>query len=190
MLLLLLMPLRSIPACAGEPPTTHSSHCKQWVYPRVCGGALLRSHYEAHWQGLSPRVRGSLSLPYWADYQYRSIPACAGEPFVVFRFGESTKVYPRVCGGAPAPGMASSKESGLSPRVRGSPVGAGKPVCILRSIPACAGEPSSYSAILSMITVYPRVCGGASSPVYRSARGSGLSPRVRGSPSPRPPASS
>ena len=33
-----------------------------------------------------------------------------------------------------------------------------------------------------LIGVYPRVCGGASAPVYRSATGSGLSPRVRGSP--------
>ena len=55
---------------------------------------------------------------------------------------------------------------------------------IIRSIPACAGEPSPSSLPPGARRVYPRVCGGT-----RPARGvrspsSGLSPRVRGNPFP------
>ena len=50
----------SIPACAGEPsPAPHVAQSYR-VYPRVCGGAPLRSCQRRPTTGLSPRVRGSL----------------------------------------------------------------------------------------------------------------------------------
>ena len=57
-----LGPGRSIPACAGEPrrppkPTPHGE-----VYPRVCGGTGSRPLAGSLYMGLSPRVRGNLSL--------------------------------------------------------------------------------------------------------------------------------
>ena len=69
---------------------------------------------------------------------------------------------------------------GLSPRVRGNrgrehPVGAS-----LGSIPACAGEPAPEASSDSVISVYPRVCGGTHSPFWRMTPIRGLSPRVRG----------
>ena len=50
------------------------------VYPRVCGGTLVRylTTYEA--TGLSPRVRGNLLFHLASTRSMRSIPACAGEP--------------------------------------------------------------------------------------------------------------
>ena len=33
--------VRSIPACAGEPPSFDRKHCSYTVYPRVCGGTRL-----------------------------------------------------------------------------------------------------------------------------------------------------
>ena len=54
---------RSIPACAGEPSdSTGASPCSlQRVYPRVCGGATLKTKValSVNCKGLSPRVRGS-----------------------------------------------------------------------------------------------------------------------------------
>ena len=49
----------SIPACAGEPSSSVSISSYCWVYPRVCGGALIQRIYLIVLLGLSPRVRGS-----------------------------------------------------------------------------------------------------------------------------------
>ena len=92
--------LRSIPACAGEPTGTCITRRLMRVYPRVCGGTgghatdqerVVRSIPACAGEpatatpgpgamsGLSPRVRGNLSL---------SAPASL-----------PLRVYPRVCGG-------------------------------------------------------------------------------------------
>ena len=154
-----LQALGSIPACAGEPPSTASSSSAAWVYPRVCGGARYPSQVVPLFRGLSPRVRGSLGRDHAERLYPRSIPACAGEPGMAPAPVAAPGVYPRVCGGAPAPGTSPHSSRGLSPRVRGSP----------KSIGAGARR------------VYPRVCGGAVSPAYTPGSGKGLSPRVRGS---------
>ena len=73
----------SIPACAGEPAHWMRWARAAWVYPRVCGGTLVRAGaYDQVW-GLSPRVRGN---PQFAGGDHpitRSIPACAGEPWTI-----------------------------------------------------------------------------------------------------------
>ena len=51
---------------------------------------------------------------------------------------------------------------------------------ILRSIPACAGEPANLVAGLYRKTVYPRVCGGTVAAPENLPWLKGLSPRVRG----------
>ena len=53
---------RSIPACAGEPGLCHSNGSALWVYPRVCGGTIGAVIKDTPYTGLSPRVRGNLSL--------------------------------------------------------------------------------------------------------------------------------
>ena len=130
-------------------------------------------------QGLSPRVRGSLST-------------C---PTLMPR-----RVYPRVCGGARLAGDRLA-EMGSIPACAGEPVKRSDDPPSLGSIPACAGEPIGYRvtvprtgsipacageptivAYLARITqrVYPRVCGGAGLR-DRIEHLVGLSPRVRGS---------
>ncbi len=52
----------SIPACAGEPWRTPIAHSLPGVYPRVCGGTHYNLYYKQDIGGLSPRVRGNLSL--------------------------------------------------------------------------------------------------------------------------------
>ena len=49
--------------------------------------------------GLSPRVRGNLSLTVPVPAAHGSIPACAGEPLQTLRAQIMEWVYPRVCGG-------------------------------------------------------------------------------------------
>ncbi len=73
-------PLRSIPACAGEPGLASTSTLMTGVYPRVCGGTRLIRIPDLHRGGLSPRVRGNHRRPILKLTRQRSIPACAGEP--------------------------------------------------------------------------------------------------------------
>ena len=51
--------LRSIPACAGEPPWSNPYCTLPPVYPRVCGGTGTDVSDRSQGQGLSPRVRGN-----------------------------------------------------------------------------------------------------------------------------------
>ena len=135
-------------------------------------------------RGLSPPVRGSPLAIVAVLWAFRSIPARAGEP----RCGDPSPcppaVYPRPCGGADYPLDPDFLEHGLSPPVRGSPA---IPMVTIRrggSIPARAGEPVSERPCNHHTQVYPRPCGGAVRPLERQGRDPGLSPPVRGSPSP------
>ena len=170
----------SIPACAGEPQQTTNPFGQNEVYPRVCGGTLIKALTSASCRGLSPRVRGNPLLLDSGGPGERSIPACAGEPVRPGTTSMSPTVYPRVCGGTNV-GIARPKlQCGLSPRVRGNPLCPRLPVCRGRSIPACAGEPLRRYDAAYHNQVYPRVCGGTL-PVAPFRRAlSGLSPRVRG----------
>ena len=77
---------------------------------------------------------------------------------------------------------APSMAEGLSPRVRGNLYHWHARQRILRSIPACAGEPNYGNCIGGWQTVYPRVCGGTGIGSRQRGIVEGLSPRVRGNP--------
>ena len=154
---------RSIPACAGEPRRPTPSSLMQSVYPRVCGGTGHPQILRPRACGLSPRVRGNPgeigiglaypgSIPACAGEPStarttaspeRSIPACAGEPQEMHRSSPRWRVYPRVCGGTPPCWKSLTTCRGLSPRVRGNRRKGRRQYGAARSIPACAGEPSS-----------------------------------------------
>ena len=193
----------SIPACAGEPCSLGVCGVGARVYPRVCGGtSRLRPEHGRAW-GLSPRVRGNQPNQRASMENQRSIPACAGEPtlgimgaLVALFMGSipacageperywtrnlAAAVYPRVCGGTRRHAGLNITRSGLSPRVRGNLQNTGGEAVSMRSIPACAGEPWSRRLPGGLRGVYPRVCGGTSSPLSRHWICQGLSPRVRG----------
>ena len=192
--------VRSIPACAGEPPRARSMAGSARVYPRVCGGTSSRAVRSTSPAGLSPRVRGN--RPHRGRRRRRpgSIPACAGEPGGRRPATYHPRVYPRVCGGTVVDLTALLSGGGLSPRVRGNRAAHRIQHGRAGSIPACAGEPSSRPPESSRLEVYPRVCGGtapvAVGPVSaaglprvcggtattsgEASFGAGLSPRVRG----------
>ena len=152
--------LGSIPACAGEPIAGILGFGQLRVYPRVCGGTILSAQYIREADGLSPRVRGN-----------QTAPGRASRP---------GPVYPRVCGGTTTGQYVGVVGDGLSPRVRGNHRVRGKRPLQLRSIPACAGEPTQSWSRLRGLRVYPRVCGGTRDACSKSEGTCGLSPRVRG----------
>ena len=153
---------RSIPASAGEPLSGCPSKSFKSVYPRECGGTpryQVRVHYLA---GLSPRVRGNLTLEHLVMSIHRSIPASAGEPDDHRRDQSGLRVYPRECGGTRAGCGQRSDPDGLSPRVRGNLRVHEYRAWWQRSIPASAGEPCEGKEGLENYAVYPRECGGTS----------------------------
>ena len=174
--------MRSIPACAGEPPSPASIMASVTVYPRVCGGTITRLVGSGLPAGLSPRVRGNPVAGIEDDSRVWSIPACAGEPTSAMRMASPSSVYPRVCGGTHRGVPVGKRSAGLSPRVRGNPRTAAAVSTQLGSIPACAGEPVGRRGRKVKTEVYPRVCGGTRPSVRFTASIRGLSPRVRGNP--------
>ena len=91
-----------------------------------------------------------------------------------------------MCGGTPQIQALAYRTSGLSPRVRGNRGACLRPRNETGSIPACAGEPALGGFRRSVISVYPRVCGGTAHQYPGKAITTGLSPRVRGNPPPSP----
>ncbi len=146
----------------------------------------MRQPRTAGW-GLSPRVRGSPRKTLAGATKEGSIPACAGEPPTRSSRSRAGRVYPRVCGGAPSPRRLTGKEGGLSPRVRGSR-DAPPPLHVHgRSIPACAGEPGRKVNPITLLKVYPRVCGGSRRQgISRDSR-YGSIPACAGEPKPHQP---
>ena len=131
----------SIPACTGEPEIQHGPYPRHKVYPRVYGGTYEVERETGRPKGLSPRVRGNRRRRRLQDGYRRSIPACTGEPVGYGMVLVGNGVYPRVYGGTVFAGCGGRKARGLSPRVRGNPRGAAINTLLLRSIPACTGEP-------------------------------------------------
>ena len=170
----------SIPACAGEPPSSRRIPGKLPVYPRVCGGTPCRFPEGRLLAGLSPRVRGNHRDQPFLRFRPRSIPACAGEPPRWTRRCWTGSVYPRACGGTPYSNLGLPLCPGLSPRVRGNlPF----PCCQCvhgGSIPARAGEPINDIHGEHDKKVYPRACGGTTPTMFPRCQTIGLSPRVRG----------
>ena len=152
------------------------------VYPRVCGGTVIGSRELFDHTGLSPRVRGNPGPKKQPMAQHGSIPACAGEPASGGDAGGDHQVYPRVCGGTGAREANAGRRWGLSPRVRGNLRMTTAENPLLGSIPACAGEPWTFTARRMEGEVYPRVCGGTATTCGPAACPAGLSPRVRGNP--------
>ena len=111
---------RSIPACAGEPPSGSRCRWPPGVYPRVCGGTRPTASDFTTDAGLSPRVRGNLIILAGGIGGDRSIPACAGEPGISAKRHRPSQVYPRVCGGTRGASGCWRSSFGLSPRVRGN----------------------------------------------------------------------
>ena len=69
---------RSIPASAGEPSRTTPRATRSTVYPRECGGTVHAQVADDVEAGLSPRVRGNLSIGGTPVITGGSIPASAG----------------------------------------------------------------------------------------------------------------
>ena len=134
------VPLRSIPAWAGETGAADRRWRGPMVYPRVGGGNCPVLAPAAARGGLSPRGRGKPAVPPAARHRGGSIPAWAGETGSHRSRWSACRVYPRVGGGNRPRNPHTTNSRGLSPRGRGKLLPAQGQRYRPRSIPPWAGE--------------------------------------------------
>ena len=154
----------SIPAQAGEPPSSRWNLASMGVYPRAGGGTML--------DGERPEIDAG------------SIPAQAGEPRREPACCSPPGVYPRAGGGTVRRVWITALCAGLSPRRRRNRLLQARDVARPGSIPAQAGEPRIRGQVRqrSRTRVYPRAGGGTVALVSTCPTVPGLSPRRRGNP--------
>ena len=135
------LPLRSIPAHAGEPRVMRGKERRDTVDPRSRGGAPYTHLEQLSLKGRSPLTRGSRGDRGSAGPGRGSIPAHAGEPPPLTRPVQPQRVDPRSRGGARLGAPAVSGARGRSPLTRGSLAIHQPRPPLDGSIPAHAGEP-------------------------------------------------
>ncbi len=173
-------PSRFIPACAGNAPAmVYWPNCKA-VHPRVCGERIDLGAQAGVITGSSPRVRGTRATADVRSPSARFIPACAGNANPIFRYHCAIPVHPRVCGERQPDISLPLRDSGSSPRVRGTLSSCGANTVANRFIPACAGNASQPPNASTSQTVHPRVCGERRRGGLPATLWLGSSPRVRG----------
>ena len=130
----------SIPALAGERFDPFRRGIKKRVYPRACGGTDRVQQFAPDALGLSPRLRGNDDVnPNFNTFR-GSIPALAGERWLMGASLCAIWVYPRACGGTHKHTAGFLCTQGLSPRLRGNDGFRHSFADHVRSIPALAGE--------------------------------------------------
>ena len=134
---------RFIPACAGNSATARRRPYPTAVHPRVCGELTGEDGTMGTVTGSSPRVRGTRRNALHRQRTRRFIPACAGNSTSLTSPMLLNPVHPRVCGELVAVSILPDRDSGSSPRVRGTPMRGTIRNAVARFIPACAGNSRS-----------------------------------------------
>ena len=149
-----------IPACAGNTPATSCQARPPRDHPRVCGehvGFLV-----------------DVFLVPWI------IPACAGNTPEARQLMAQQWDHPRVCGEHVKPAIATTLETGSSPRVRGTHNLDRRHGRFHGIIPACAGNTRWSGRRCCSTGDHPRVCGEHLRSQRKNDAIVGSSPRVRG----------
>ena len=157
-----ILPTRSIPARAGETRTPQGRPLSAKVYPRTGGGNGESHPGPEQRHGLSPHGRGKRRVTAAGLRRVGSIPARAGETYMLGRGFRSAVVYPRTGGGNPQFPANMGYIDGLSPHGRGKHGCVGGDILCPGSIPARAGETIPVQLSFCHEAVYPRTGGGNS----------------------------
>ena len=173
-------PVRFIPAWAGNRFLPSRCWYQRSVHPRV-GGEQVRALVNGDISsGSSPRGRGTAGVTTGADRPRRFIPAWAGNRAALRAVTGLAAVHPRVGGEQCAGGAVNRRDSGSSPRGRGTVLHNCPCATLRRFIPAWAGNSGAEWQQFFTVAVHPRVGG---EQAFRNAalrQFSGSSPRGRG----------
>ena len=171
---------RFIPAGAGNTESGVSHGWTDTVHPRRCGEHDNSRNAMGAIIGSSPQVRGTHRECARRFFQWRFIPAGAGNTTVACKPFTIQSVHPRRCGEHSKHQTNRVICDGSSPQVRGTLT---LPVLAhikWRFIPAGAGNTTNLSGLHSSGSVHPRRCGEHNEQLIRIGRQNGSSPQVRG----------
>ena len=174
--------LGSIPASAGNPPTSGPCWRPARVHPRERGESLDVQPLQQIARGPSPRARGIPTGSRSAARELGSIPASAGNPSCSATWTPGGRVHPRERGESWGALESGGQISGPSPRARGIHRREHQPRPGPGSIPASAGNPAAAESRGVGETVHPRERGESGNDRGRGAGLRGPSPRARGIP--------
>ena len=174
------VPVRIIPARAGQTGDTASQRQSSTDHPRACGANVGQEFGEQQQAGSSPRVRGKLVGRAHSVVIRRIIPARAGQTSCCARCVRPSPDHPRACGANVIVFGVVHNHLGSSPRVRGKLILLALPASPIRIIPARAGQTARATAHGQEAPDHPRACGANQSILYRRGVNVGSSPRVRG----------
>ena len=134
------LPLRFIPAPAGNTIVKPILSSGISVHPRACGEHRSGFRRRRPVTGSSPRLRGTLERQRGRNAEFRFIPAPAGNTRVETSPGRAEAVHPRACGEHTSHFRASTRMRGSSPRLRGTRKHPQAGFAVHRFIPAPAGN--------------------------------------------------
>ena len=174
--------IRIIPAHAGNTYICSASPPVPQDHPRACGEHQNQQIQKLKDIGSSPRMRGTRRTDFCCFRPCGIIPAHAGNTPTVTDEDKQYRDHPRACGEHLDRYVLQTGTKGSSPRMRGTLGLQACGNCLLRIIPAHAGNTEHCSFVYRLCRDHPRACG--EHPPERSFfmayRGS--SPRMRGTP--------
>ncbi|CAI2536528.1 Domain of uncharacterised function (DUF2825) [Serratia ficaria] len=153
------LPIRFIPAGAGNTISIHQAAFGRSVYPRWRGEHALHMEASLKQCGLSPLARGTQEHGLALDECRRFIPAGAGNTVLSSTAGRNKAVYPRWGGEHPARITTLSGLRGLSPLARGTLLLRELLRLRCRFIPAGAGNTRAQPRAGLSSPVYPPMSG-------------------------------
>ena len=171
---------RFIPAQAGNTRRPARAPSRSTVHPRAGGEHATTRRSSRFSSGSSPRRRGTQVCQRLPGHRHRFIPAQAGNTSFYAFCRVSKPVHPRAGGEHSAHAGAIRRDTGSSPRRRGTPEIVFDGRCNLRFIPAQAGNTLRKSATKGFASVHPRAGGEHSVAVKPVVESYGSSPRRRG----------
>ena len=172
--------VRFIPAPAGNAFRTGPGGACSTVHPRACGERPLHGVAAFPSDGSSPRLRGTQPKRPWYGPWRRFIPAPAGNALWRVEGMAIQSVHPRACGERIQAENAEQRNTGSSPRLRGTQFTNFVSAIHKRFIPAPAGNAGITLKQIASFTVHPRTCGERNHATLIDAASSGSSPRLRG----------
>ena len=171
---------RAIPARAGNAWRRTNGRPASPGHPRAGGERNSMMAVSLVSAGPSPRGRGTRRLPLRNPPRRRAIPARAGNARL-FPFTHIVSPgHPRAGGERARRAFAAARSAGPSPRGRGTPVFASLILCLLRAIPARAGNARFRFTHIVSPTGHPRAGGERADHASGSPLSDGPSPRGRG----------
>ena len=171
-----------IPAYAGNTWPHTGGRLSRRDHPRVCGEHECVNFLPREFEGSSPRMRGTLSVPSTCGMGGGIIPAYAGNTSSASSSNVYSWDHPRVCGEHAIILSYRNCLRGSSPRMRGTHRRRTVPAPRPGIIPAYAGNTPARPGQHPARRDHPRVCGEHWLTVISWKPSTGSSPRMRGTP--------